>query len=143
MKKLIVPIRKENGLPECRVLLVEFNPETLRFVRDVYALVMEEVLRKQEKGIVTPRVVMYEAPNGYVFSCVDLALNVETLPNGDTVGNFLRRNGYCFLPEQVRIPPMDHVEVDFAIDIEEGDIYFVVHGDQYIRTLPIKLKTLE
>jgi len=143
MKRLIVPIKKEIDLPDHRVLYIELNPETQKLIYELFGLVLQDVEMKQKEGIITPSAVMYEAPNGHLFSYMELALNAVTLPNGDMIGNFLRRNGYCFLPEQVRIPPMDHVEVDFVIDVIDHEIYFVVRGGHFIRTLPIKSKILE
>lgn len=81
--------------------------------------------------------------------CFHSSLNFSliTLPNGDTVGNYLNNNGYCFLPREASIPPggrevipdirlnLENKTMTFVFTIEEGS------GALYT-TLPFGLDAL-
>ena len=87
--------------------------------------------------------------NWFPCKCFYSSLNfsLATLPNGDTVGNHLERNGYCFLPEETRIPPGSfQVTSDIFLDIENKTMKFVFaieegSGSLY-STIPFDLNAL-
>jgi hypothetical protein len=54
-----------------------------------------------------------------------LKFGTSTLHNGDTVSNFLDKNGFCFLPDEVEIPPGAlNVRPDIVIDFWDRKIRF-------------------
>jgi hypothetical protein len=52
----------------------------------------------------------YLTPNSSVFLGI-------TLPDGDTIGNCLEVNGYCWIPEEIRIPPGEEM-IDAGLLVE-------------------------